>query len=152
MTTPVTTRSRRPLTHPWRDMGLGLRDIESLLSSFWGPGEVSWLEQANGPSFDLSENPEGFEVTMDVPGVKPDDIDIQLHGNLLTVSGHREEETEEQNKKFHRVERRTGTFSRSVTLPSEVEEATVEARCNGGVLKISLPKRKEQRAKKIQVK
>ena len=89
---------------------------------------------------------------MDVPGVKPEDIDIQLHGNMLTVNGHREEETEEKDKKFHRIERRTGTFSRSVTLPREVEEATVQANCDGGVLKIMLPKREEQRAKKIPVK
>jgi HSP20 family protein len=89
---------------------------------------------------------------MDLPGMTAKDIDIQISGSVLTVSGQREEEREEKGKTFHRVERRYGSFSRSVTLPSAVEESEVAAECRDGVLTIKLPKTEESKAHKIKVK
>ena len=80
------------------------------------------------------------------------DIDIQVHGNLLTISGEQKEEREEKGKTFHRVERRVGSFSRSVTLPCPVKEDAVDAQYKNGLLTVKLPKTDEAKAKKITVK
>jgi HSP20 family protein len=89
---------------------------------------------------------------MDIPGVKTKDIDIQLNGNLLTVTARREEEREEKGRKFHRVERHSGQFSRSLTLPAPVVESEVAAEYRDGVLSITLPKTDDSKAHKIKVK
>jgi HSP20 family protein len=80
------------------------------------------------------------------------DIDIQISGNVLTISGKREEEKEEKGKTFHRVERSYGSFSRSVTLPCAIQENEVAAEYRDGVLKITLPKTEESMAHKVKVK
>ena len=85
------------------------------------------------PALDLSETDTAIEVRMDLPGITAKDIDIQVSGNVLTVSGQRKEEKEEKGKTFHRVERRYGSFSRSVTLPCAVEESEVAAEYHDGV-------------------
>jgi HSP20 family protein len=89
---------------------------------------------------------------MDLPGIAAKDIDVQVSGNVLTVSGHREEEKEEKGRTFHRLERRYGDFSRSVILPCAVVEDEVAAEYHDGVLTIKLPKTEESKAHKIKVK
>jgi len=96
--------------------------------------------------------PDAVRVRMDVPGVKPADLDLQIHGNLLTITGKREEEKEEKDRTYHRVERSSGSFSRTVTLPCAVDEAKVEAQYKDGILTVALPKTPEAKAHKIQVK
>ena len=113
--------------------------------------EDAWFAGTLSPSIDLAETENAVEVRMDLPGVKPNEIDIQLSGNILTVSGQREEEKEEKGRTFHRIERRYGTFSRSVTLPGAVVEDEVAAECRDGVLTVTLPKTKESKAHKIKV-
>ncbi|MGI9327637.1 MAG: Hsp20/alpha crystallin family protein, partial [Pseudomonadales bacterium] len=80
------------------------------------------------------------------------EIEIQLNGNVLTVSGERKEEQEEKGKTYHCVERRIGTFSRSMTLPCPVEEDEVAAAFKDGVLTITLPKTDEAKTRKIKIK
>ena len=84
--------------------------------------------------------------------MKAEDIDIQVHNNVLTIRGERSEETEKTDRRFHRIERRSGSFSRAVSLPSVVDENQVDAKYKDGVLTISMPKTKEAQAKKIAVK
>ena len=82
----------------------------------------------------------------------PKDIDISLHGNVLTLRGERKHEKEEKEENFHRVERSYGAFTRSIRLPAEVDADKVNATYKDGVLKIALPKIKEEAVKKIEVK
>jgi HSP20 family protein len=89
---------------------------------------------------------------MDAPGLKVEDIDVQINGNLLTVSGQRAEEKEEKGRMFHRIERRHGTFSRTITLPCAVNDEKVDAQYRDGVLRLTLPKTEESKAHKIAVK
>jgi HSP20 family protein len=89
---------------------------------------------------------------MDLPGIKPEEIDIQLSNNVLTISGQREESKQEKGETFHRVERRSGSFSRSVTLPCAVAEDRVDARYTDGVLSVTLPKTDEAKSRKIKIK
>jgi HSP20 family protein len=100
----------------------------------------------------LSETPESVQVRMDLPGIKPDDVNIEIAGNTLRITGERKEEKDEKNKTYHRVERRFGSFSRSVSLPCSVKEAAVNAEHANGVLTVTLPKSEEAKSHKIKVK
>ena len=152
MTGLLAKRRPRSLFSPRREPSLDLLNEMDLLTRFWGDEEEGWFGGALTPSVDLSETEDAVEVRMDLPGVKPKEIDIQLNHNVLTVSGERKEEKEEKDRAFHRIERRTGKFSRSFTLPCPVEEGGVVAEHQEGILSITLPKTREAQARKIEVK
>jgi HSP20 family protein len=126
--------------------------MNDLCARLVGDEDEGWFSEAMVPALDLSETDTAIEVRMDLPGITAKDIDIQISGNVLTVSGQREEEKEEKGTTFHRVERRYGSFSRSVTLPCAVVESEVAAEFHDGVLAIKLPKTEESKAHKIKVK
>jgi HSP20 family protein len=147
--------TRRPSRLPslWRDPFTTLREeMNQLRAQLVGDGEEGWLTGATAPALDMSETNTAIDVRMDLPGITAKDIDIQVNGNLLTVSGERKEEKEEKDKTFHRVERSYGSFSRTVTLPCAVNESEVAAEYKDGVLTIKLPKTEESKAHKIKVK
>jgi HSP20 family protein len=118
----------------------------------WGDHEGSWWTGDVNPLVDLAETDKAFEIRMDVPGGEAKDFDIQVSGNVATIRGERREEKEEKGKTFHRVERRCGAFSRSLTLPGHVNEDEVAAEYANGVLTITLPKREDATPKKVSVK
>jgi HSP20 family protein len=127
-------------------------EMEELFSRAFGEDVGAWSAERILPSLDLAETDGNVEVRMDIPGMDAKDIDIQVNGNLLTISGERKEEREEKGKTFHRVERRVGSFSRTVTLPCPVKEEAVDAQYKNGILTVKLPKSEEAKSKKITVK
>jgi HSP20 family protein len=127
-------------------------EMQDLLSRTFGEEGDLWSVDRITPSLDLAESDNALEVRMDIPGMEAKDIDIQVNANVLTVSGERKEEREEKGKTYHRVERRVGSFSRSVTLPCLVKEDAVDAQYKNGTLTIKLPKTEEAKARKIVVK
>jgi HSP20 family protein len=127
-------------------------EMQDLLSRTFGEEGDLWSVDRMTPSLDLAESDNALEVRMDIPGMEAKDIDIQVNANVLTVSGERKEEREEKDKTYHRVERRVGAFSRSVTLPCQVKEDAVDAQYKNGTLTIKLPKTEEAKARKITVK
>jgi HSP20 family protein len=127
-------------------------EMQDLISRTFGEEGDLWSVDCITPSLDLAESDNAVEVRMDIPGMEAKDIDIQVNANVLTVSGERKEEREEKGKTYHRVERRVGTFSRSVTLPCPVKEDAVDAQYKSGTLTIKLPKTEEAKARKIIVK
>jgi HSP20 family protein len=128
------------------------QEMESLFSGAWGDDEdIRWPGQLL-PAADVSETDETIEVKMDIPGIQAADLDVQVNGNLLTISGERKEEKEEKGKTYHRIERRYGSFSRSTTLPAAVKEDKVEAQYHDGVLTITMEKTKDAKTRKIKVK
>jgi HSP20 family protein len=90
-------------------------------------------------------------VTVEVPGVKPEELDITLEDGLLTIQGERRFTQESSDQQFHRVERRYGSFRRSITLPSQVQADQIEASFDNGVLEVVVPKAEEAKPKKITV-
>ena len=131
----------------------GLREeMEDLVSRAFGEDAKSWPSDRIVPSLDVAETNNAVEVRMDIPGMDAKDIDIQVNGNLVTISGERKEEREEKGKTYHRVERRVGRFSRTVTLPCPVKEDAVDAQYKDGSLTVKLPKIDEAKARKITVK
>lgn len=154
MSTTLTRPSSSGLRSYLPNFPLGsLREeFDNLLSRF-GDWEGQWASQMLSPSLDVAESNGTIDVTMDVPGMKAENIDIQVLGNRLTISGERKEEKEEKGngKSYHRIERHMGAFSRTVGLPCEVDESKVDASYQNGVLKIRLPKSEEAKSHKIAV-
>ena len=105
------------------------------------------------PSVDVSETDGEVRVETNLPGYKPEEVDIEIHDNLLTISGtHTEEHSQEgQDRKYHRLERRSGSFSRTVSLPCPVHREGVSAVLKEGVLTILLPKSEDPRRHKVAV-
>jgi HSP20 family protein len=147
------TKSRSQAPTPVRSpLALLRQEMDDLISQFWNGEQESWFTSSFAPSVDLSESDNAFEIRMDIPGIEPKDIDVQVHGNAVTLSGQRKEEKEEKGKTFHRVERRSGSFSRTLTLPCAVNEDEVAAEYTQGVLCVKLPKCDESKSKRVVVK
>lgn len=126
------------------------QEMNDLMSGFWNGNGL--FSTGFTPAIDVAEKDNCFELRMDIPGMEAKDLDIQVQGNTVTVSGHRNEEKEEKGKTFHRVERRSGSFSRTVTLPCAVTEKEVAAEYTSGVLNVVLPKCEKAKPNRITVK
>ena len=130
------------------------REMDRFFDRFFEvwPFRPSGEEGEWAPSVDVSETAKDVVVKAEIPGMDPKDIDVSVHGDVLTLRGERKKEQEEKGENFHRIERSYGAFSRSIRLPAEVDVGKVNATYKDGVLKINLPKTKEAAVKKIEVK
>ncbi len=115
----------------------------------WAVGPA-FAPASNSPRTNLSENGDTFEVQAEVPGISKDDLNIKIQGNYLEISGKRTV-TPPENYKVHRNERAASTFSRSFTLPEEVEADKVEARLKNGILYLTLPKSEAAKPRQITI-
>ena len=134
----------------------GLRqEMDQLVSEFFGDKGGAAGGSSLLPSLDLSETDEEIEVKLDLPGYKAEEIQVDLNRNILTVSGEHSEETKKEGesaRRFHRIERRSGSFYRSVHLPAMVNQEGVDANFRDGVLTITLKKAEQSKSQKITVK
>ena len=110
-------------------------------------GEKTWL-----PDLDVSETDKEFIVRAEVPGIEKDDIDITLTDGLLTIKGEKKHETEENKENYQFVERRYGSFTRTLRLPNDVEHDKIDANYKDGVLKLVIAKPEKVEPKKIEIK
>ncbi|MEX0936504.1 MAG: Hsp20/alpha crystallin family protein [Pirellulales bacterium] len=143
-TVPLTERFPRSFA------GLG-RQMENLMERYFGPEEEWWGVEAFTPTTNLAETDSEYEVTLDLPGMRPEDVNVELQNGNLVVSGERKEEKEETKRTFHRVERSYGSFRRTIPLPGTVDEGKVDASFRDGVLKIRLPKTEEAKPRQIKI-
>jgi HSP20 family protein len=104
------------------------------------------------PDFDVSETEDKIIVKSDLPGIDPEDVDISVTGNTLTVRGEKKREEEKKGEHYHRVERRYGSFSRSLALPEYANPDKVDAKYKNGVLRVEIPKTEKAARKKIEIK
>jgi HSP20 family protein len=104
------------------------------------------------PSVDIVETAEEFQIKAELPDVKKDDVRVSVDGNVLRIAGERHQEKEDQNKRFHRVERSYGSFMRTFTLPDNVDDGKVQAEFKDGMLNVRLPKSEKAKPKSVQVK
>jgi HSP20 family protein len=103
------------------------------------------------PAVDIKETDEGYTFRMDVPGLKPEDLDVELHEGVLSIRGSRSDEKREEDEGYVRTERRQGSFSRQFRVPTTVPADSLEAEVKDGVLTIEVPKGAEQGARKVPV-
>ena len=128
-----------------------VREMDGLVGRFQesGRGETS---DCFSPRADVAEMDSGFEISVDLPGLNPEDVELEIESGVLNVSGSREKQTEEEGKTYRRVERRHGTFRRSFSLGEDIDTDKVEAEYKDGVLRITIPKAEKIRPKKIEIK
>ncbi len=137
---------------PWGQVATLQSDMARLMNQVLGQapsgnGEgAAWL-----PPVDVSETEDALLLHLDLPGISQDAINVELNENVLTISGQREREQELSKDSFYRYERRFGSFSRSVSLPSAVSEDDISASYENGVLEVRVPKPAEQKPRRIQV-
>lgn len=113
----------------------------------WLGNGGKWAREFNIPAVNITENDNEYSVTVAAPGLKKKDFDIDIEGNMLTISCEKEENKEEKDARYTRKEYNYSSFSRSFTLPEEVNKEKIEAEYEDGVLKLALPKKEE--AKKL---
>lgn len=135
---------------PWREMHRLRRDMNRLFAD--SAGNLGEGGARSYPAMNAWTNENGVIVTAELPGVSPEDIDISVTGDTLTLTGNRELDELQDGKTYHRRERRYGRFARSFRLPFDIEGGKVEAALENGVLQISLPRAEADKPKKITVK
>jgi len=113
---------------------------------------VATRQNRFSPSIDISETDNQYIIDVEIPGIKKDDIDLNIENNTLTISGERKFEKKEDNKQYHRVESHYGSFSRSFTLPENVKTDSISATYNNGILNITVDKSEQQMKKQIKIK
>ena len=111
-----------------------------------GSGARRWI-----PAMDLVEAGEHFVLKADLPGVTESDVNIEVENNVLTVSGERKTEHEEKHEGYYRLERATGAFARSLTLPEGIDPDAVTATFDNGVLEVRIPKPVQAKPRKVQI-
>lgn len=140
---------------PFREFA-GLQDRVNQLFrdafSSWGWGEEGLATGAWSPAVDIYESPESIEINFELPGMDKKDIQVNLENNMLTVSGERKLEHEDKRDGYHRIERSYGSFTRSFTLPNNIDLNKISAEYQNGLLRLMLPKRPEAQPKQIEVK
>lgn len=138
---------------PWRELERlrghleGMRDaVSSGVDSFRqsGPGVY--------PALNVMEDDENLYVCAELPGVAPEDIEISVHGDALTIRGERKVTETEKKVSFHRREREFGVFRRVLNLPVKIDPENVTAKSGDGLLKVVLPKAAESKPRKIEIK
>ncbi|MBX2942909.1 MAG: Hsp20/alpha crystallin family protein [Cyclobacteriaceae bacterium] len=92
------------------------------------------------PKVDVIEGEKAFELHVEVPGMKKEDFNVEVNDNYLTISGERKFSTEKNEKDYHSIETRYGSFSRSFTLPESVNSDKIDAKYNNGILELTIPK------------
>ncbi len=103
------------------------------------------------PAVDIKEEENQFLLIADIPGVNPDDIDIQMEDNILSIKGERNSELKTEHEGFKRIERKHGVFYRRFTLPKGVNAEAIEAKSDNGVLTVSIPKQETVKPRKIAI-
>jgi HSP20 family protein len=143
---------------PAREISSLQQEMNRLFNTFFEPaastggtgrgtaGARRWV-----PAMDLVETDDHFVLRADLPGMTHDDIELSLDDNVLTISGERMAEHEEQGEGFFRLERASGAFSRSLTLPDGVDGDAISATFDKGVLEVRIPKPQQRKPRKLQI-
>lgn len=135
---------------PWRRIERELDELFNRVTQ--REFQLPFVEGTFSPTMNLAETDTEVEVTVDLPGLKPEEFKVELKDGELWITGERQEEKEEKGKTFRRVERHYGAFRRVVRLPAPVDEKKVKAEYQEGVLRVTLAKSEAVKPKHIEVK
>lgn len=131
------------------------RAVDDLFDRFmrdaFGPADLMGPAWAGGLNVDMSESDDDVTVKVEVPGIEPKDLEINVTGNALTIRGEKKAEREEKRRSYHFVERKFGSFQRSIQLPASVNADKVDAKFQNGVVTVTLPKRPDAKPKRIPI-
>lgn len=136
-------------TRPGRD--LFSRSFNDLVNEFFDVNSNSYRTDRFMPSIDVAETDTRFEIAVELPGLKKDEINVDFEDGRLTISGERSFKDEEKKKNYHRIETSYGAFTRSVYLPDGVNEDSIEAKYADGILNITIDKNADKEKKQIEI-
>jgi HSP20 family protein len=140
---------------PFRELRSLQDEVNRLFSNSFsrgGSGDNELMRGAWSPSVDIFENKDQIVLEAELPGMKPEDVNISIENNVLTIHGERKFEKKDEGDNFHRVERSYGSFTRSFTLPPTVSSENAQAEFENGVLRLTLAKREEAKPRRIEIK
>jgi len=148
---------RRPLElwEPFREIRTLQDRVNRLFESAFGypvRTETPLLREGWLPPVDIHEDSNNIYLKAELPGIKKEELNIAVEGDTLTIKGEKKHESEVKEEQFHVMERTYGSFSRSFSLPTNVDAGKVRADYKDGVLTLTLPKKEESKPKKIEVK
>ncbi len=134
---------------PFRDMD----DVFGRMNDwpYRGGRELSVLKGDWAPRVDIAEDDQQFTIRAEIPGVERDNIKISIDDRVLTIHGETKRESEEKKETMHRIERFSGSFSRSFTLPDNVDDGAIEASFKDGLLTLVIPKTKVEKKKAVEI-
>ena len=130
------------------------RLFERFISTPWSLMErdiPSWFSSSWMPVIDISETDKEVTINLEAPGMDSKDIELSISGKTLTIQGEKKEEKEENGKNVYKMERRFGSFRRSVDLPEEIDENSINAEYKNGLITIKANKVQDKQRKKIQI-
>ena len=134
---------------PWGLLSQLQKELERTRDSQNNEGSTSTAEWA--PAVDIKEECDKFVIHADLPGVKPEEIDVNMESGILTLKGEKKTEAKVEKEGYKRVERNYGSFYRRFSLPDSANSEAISAKCKHGVLEIIIPKREAVKPKKIDV-
>ena len=137
--------------NPFADLGRMSRHLDFLARAMSGRPAMNLYPSRVFPAVNISENADKYFVRAELPGIKADEIDLQVTGKNLTISGERTIETGGDSAKYHRRERDAGRFSRVIGLPGDIDADSVSAEMVNGVLTVEISKSEASKPKKISV-
>jgi HSP20 family protein len=139
---------------PFREVSRLRREMDRLWDDYFGSGRrgLQPLPTEFAPAVDIKETADQVVVKAEVPGMEAKDINISVTGEVLTIKGEKKSEREEKEENYHLVERRYGSFSRSLALPAGVDMDKIEAKYDKGVLIVTCPKKEVVKPKAIEIK
>jgi HSP20 family protein len=142
---------------PARELNSLQQEMNRLFSTFFDSPTGTGATGTNGvarrwiPAMDLVESDEHFILTADLPGLAEEDIKLEFEGDVLTLSGERKVDQEQHRDGYYRLERATGAFSRSLTLPEGVDVDGVTATFDKGVLEVRIPKPEQRKPRRVAI-
>ena len=141
---------------PFKEFSRDLERLEKSFNDFWrGTPLTSWTKEGDLlPNVDIIDQDKEIQVIADLPGLREEDISIEVNNGILTLRGEKKEEKEEKRSNYYLSERFSSSFNRSFRLPTTINENKVEATLKDGILKVILPKSDEadKHRKKIEIK
>jgi len=140
---------------PFREMATLQDRMNRMFSDAWGRTRRSEDEYLSGswiPAVDVRESKDALEITAELPGLDPKEVEVSVENGILTLKGSRTFEKASEGETYHRVERAYGSFERSFSVPTNVDASKVQALYRQGVLHLTLPKREESKPKAIAIK
>ena len=136
---------------PLRELSSLQNEMNRLFNTVFDTPQANSGNRRWVPAMDLVENDDHFVLRADLPGLAEDDVKIELEDNVLNISGERKAEHEERKEGYYRVERASGSFSRSLTLPEGVDPEAVSASFDRGVLEVRIPKPEQRKPRKVAI-
>ena len=127
------------------------RDLRSAEDEFDRIAGRAFSRDTWMPALDVRESEDRFDVTVDLPGLEPGDVNVTFEDGMLSITGKREFSAEDRGETWHRIERSFGTFARSMRLPQTADTERIEATFDKGVLTVSVPKTEQAKPRTIEV-